>query len=79
VLIYTSELKEVQLVCDRAIVIFGGEIVAELPGVDADEASLLRAAYNLRADAELPEDTAGAAIEESIAQARRAGRSPPHG
>jgi len=30
VLIYTSELKEVQLVCDRAIVIFGGEIVAEL-------------------------------------------------
>ncbi|MEA2631035.1 MAG: ribose transport system ATP-binding protein [Chloroflexota bacterium] len=69
VLIYTSELKEVQLVCDRAIVIFGGEIVAELAGVDADEASLLRAAYNLRADAALPEDTAGAAIEESIAQA----------
>jgi ribose transport system ATP-binding protein len=68
VLIYTSELKEVQLVCDRAIVIFGGEIVADLAGVDADEASLLRAAYNLRADAELPEDTAGAAIEESIAQ-----------
>ena len=24
VLLYTSELKEVQLVCDRAIVIFGG-------------------------------------------------------
>jgi ribose transport system ATP-binding protein len=68
VLIYTSELKEVQLVCDRAIVIFGGEIVAELAGADADEASLLRAAYNLRADAELPESTAGAAVEEAIAQ-----------
>ncbi len=65
VLIYTSELKEVQLVCDRAIVMFGGEIVAELAGADADEASLLRAAYNLRADAELPEDAVGAAIEES--------------
>jgi ribose transport system ATP-binding protein len=76
VLIYTSELKEVQLVCDRAIVIFGGEIVAELAGVDADEASLLRAAYNLRADAELPEDTAGAAIGESIAQAEEGGSLP---
>ena len=29
VLLYTSELKEVQLVCDRAIVIFGGRVVAE--------------------------------------------------
>ena len=78
VLIYTSELKEVQLVCDRAIVIFGGEIVAEIAGADADEASLLRAAYDLRADAELPESTAGAAIEESIAQAEE-GDSPPAG
>jgi ribose transport system ATP-binding protein len=76
VLIYTSELKEVQLVCDRAIVIFGGEIVAEVAGSDADEASLLRAAYNLRADAELPEDTAGAAIEESIAQAEEDASQP---
>ena len=30
VLLYTSELKEVQLVCDRAIVIFGGRVVAEI-------------------------------------------------
>ena len=73
VLIYTSELKEVQLVCDRAIVIFGGQIVAEVAGADADEASLLRAAYNLRADAELPESAAGAVIEESIAQAEDSG------
>ena len=30
VLLYTSELKEVQLVCDRAIVIFGGRVVEEI-------------------------------------------------
>ena len=46
-LLYTSELKEIQLVCDRAIVIFGGEVVAELDAATADEASLLRAAHNL--------------------------------
>lgn len=50
ILFYTSELKEVQLVCDRVIVIFGGQVVAEIAAVDADEPSLLRAAYNLRAD-----------------------------
>ncbi len=58
VLLYTSELKEVQLVCDRAVVIFGGRIVAEVDAADADEPSLLRAAYNLRSDAVLPEDLA---------------------
>ncbi len=47
VLLYTSELKEIQLVCDRAIVIFGGRVVAELDGATADEAALLRAAHNL--------------------------------
>lgn len=50
ILLYTSELKEVRLVCDRAIVIFGGRVVAELDAADADEASLLRAAYNLTPD-----------------------------
>ena len=54
VLLYTSELKEVQLVCDRAIVIFGGRVVAEIGGADADEPTLLRAAYNLRSDAAMP-------------------------
>ncbi|MFI5226565.1 MAG: sugar ABC transporter ATP-binding protein [Candidatus Limnocylindrales bacterium] len=68
VLIYTSELKEVQLVCDRAIVIFGGRIVDEIAGADADEPSLLRAAYNLRADAALPETVAGDAVAEAIDQ-----------
>jgi ribose transport system ATP-binding protein len=62
VLLYTSELKEIQLVCDRAIVIFGGRVVAELPAADADEPALLRAAYNLKQDATLPEDIAAEAV-----------------
>lgn len=56
ILLYTSELKEVRLVCDRAVVIFGGRVVAELDVSEADEASLLRAAYNLKADAQMPEE-----------------------
>jgi ribose transport system ATP-binding protein len=63
VLIYTSELKEIQLVCDRAIVIFGGRVVAELSSADADEPALLRAAYNLKQDAALPEDIAAEAVQ----------------
>ena len=63
VLLYTSELKEVQLVCDRAIVIFGGRVVAELEVADADEPALLRAAYNLRSDAVIPE----LAVAEAVA------------
>ena len=59
VLLYTSELKEIQLVCDRAIVIFGGRVVREIAGPDTDEPSLLRAAYNLRSDSALPEDAVG--------------------
>jgi ribose transport system ATP-binding protein len=46
VLLYTSELNEIRLTCDRAIVIFGGRVVAELPP-DADESTLLRAAHNI--------------------------------
>jgi ribose transport system ATP-binding protein len=63
VLLYTSELKEVQLVCDRAIVIFGGRVVGEIDAANADEPSLLRAAYNLRPDAEIPEQGVAAASE----------------
>jgi ribose transport system ATP-binding protein len=58
VLLYTSELKEVQLACDRAIVIFGGRVVAEIPVEDADEPTLLRAAYDLPPDAAMPEELA---------------------
>ena len=71
ILLYTSELKEVELVCDRAIVIFGGRIVRELTAEEADEPALLRAAYNLRADSALPEDAAG----EVVSRGRR--RPPP--
>ena len=59
VLLYTSELKEVRLACDRAIVIFGGRVVAELDAADADEPALLRAAYNLKSDALMPEERGG--------------------
>ena len=48
ILLYTSELSEIGLACDRAIVMFGGRVVAEVPA-DADEATLLRAAHNLSA------------------------------
>ncbi len=69
VLLYTSELKEVQMVCDRAIVIFGGRVVAEIDVADADEPSLLRAAYNLQSEAGTadieprPASTGGAAAD----------------
>lgn len=47
ILLYTSELEEVQLVCDRALVIFGGRVVDILPAEIADEPALMRAAYGL--------------------------------
>ncbi len=62
VLLYTSDLKEIQLVCDRAIVIFGGRVVAEIDAADADEPALLRAAYNIHADALMPEQVAAAVV-----------------
>jgi ribose transport system ATP-binding protein len=72
VLLYTSELKEVQLVCDRAIVIFGGRVVAELVAADADEPALLRAAYNLKSDAVIPE----MAVAEAMAPDAASGAVP---
>jgi len=62
VLFYTSELKEIRMVCDRAIVIFDGRIVAEIATADADEPTLLHAAYNLRSGAQMPEAVAAEAI-----------------
>lgn len=56
ILLYTSELSEIKLACDRAIVIFGGEVVAEIDAADADESALLRAAHDLPQDAPLPEE-----------------------
>jgi ribose transport system ATP-binding protein len=47
VLLFTSELPEIQLACDRALVMFSGRVVAELSAHDATEAALLRAAHGL--------------------------------
>ncbi len=47
VLLFTSELTEIALACDRAIVLFGGRVVAEMPVSKADEATLLRSAHGL--------------------------------
>ncbi|MEO8240817.1 MAG: sugar ABC transporter ATP-binding protein [bacterium] len=47
VLFYTSELAEVRLACDRAVVIFNGRVVDVIDAADADEPTLMRAAYGL--------------------------------
>src|SRR5467141_3795070 len=47
VLLFTSEMPEIQLACDRALVMFAGKVVAELTAHDATEAALLRAAHGL--------------------------------
>jgi ribose transport system ATP-binding protein len=44
---YTSELAEVKLACDRAVVIFGGRVVDVIEAADAGEPALMRAAYGL--------------------------------
>ncbi len=49
VLFYTSELGEVAQACDRAVVIFGGRVVDVIDARDADEPTLMRAAYGLSA------------------------------
>ena len=68
VLLYTSELSEIQLACDRAIVIFNGEVVAEIDAEDADETTLMRSAHNLRSDALLPSQViASSTSEEAVA------------
>jgi len=58
VLLYTSELGEIQAVCDRVVVIFGGRIVDELPAAGADEPTLMRAAYALPPGTPMPEEVA---------------------
>ena len=54
VLYYTSELAEVRLACDRAVVIFGGRVVDVIEAADADEPTLMRAAYGLTEQTETP-------------------------
>jgi ribose transport system ATP-binding protein len=47
VLLYTSELREIPLVCDRVLVMYGGRIVHEQPAATATEEMLLTAAHDL--------------------------------
>jgi ribose transport system ATP-binding protein len=47
VLLFTSELPEIRLACDRAIVLFGGRISGEMSADEADETRLLRTAHGL--------------------------------
>jgi ribose transport system ATP-binding protein len=77
VLLYTSELKEIQLVCDRAVVVFGGNVVAEIDAADADEPTLLRAAYNLQSDAPMPEQVAAEVVAEASDASARGGTPGP--
>jgi ribose transport system ATP-binding protein len=47
VLLFTSELPEIQLACDRTLVLFGGRVVDDVSAHDATEAVLIRAAHGL--------------------------------
>jgi ribose transport system ATP-binding protein len=49
ILVFTSELPEIQLICDRVIVLYEGRIAREMPAAEADESALLRAAHGLTA------------------------------
>lgn len=62
VLLYTSELEEIPLACDRVVVIFGGRVVDEMPAAGADEPTLLRAAYGLPPGTLTPEEIVAEAV-----------------
>ncbi|PZQ97065.1 MAG: sugar ABC transporter ATP-binding protein [Cereibacter sphaeroides] len=47
ILFYTSELAEIPQACDRVVVIFKGRVVDVIDAADADEPTLMRAAYGL--------------------------------
>ncbi|MDQ3250331.1 MAG: sugar ABC transporter ATP-binding protein [Chloroflexota bacterium] len=47
ILLYTSELAEIRLVCDRVLIMHGGQIVDEQDAANATESSLLTAAHGL--------------------------------
>ena len=66
VLLYTSELDEVHLACDRAVVIFNGRVVDTLSAAEADEPTLVRAAYGLTGTAARPAPDAPAANADPV-------------
>jgi len=47
VLLFTSELREIQLACDRAIVIYEGKVRSDLPIEKCNEENLLNAAHGI--------------------------------
>jgi ribose transport system ATP-binding protein len=47
VLLFTSELREIQMSCDRAIVIYEGKVQTTLPIEKCDEENLMNAAHGL--------------------------------
>jgi len=47
VLLFTSELREIQLACDRAIVIYEGKVQSDLPIEKCNEENLLNAAHGI--------------------------------
>ena len=47
VLLFTSELREIQMACDRAIVIYEGKVQATYPFEKCDEENLMNAAHGL--------------------------------
>ena len=47
VLLFTSELREIQLTCDRAIVIYEGKVQADLEREKCTEENLMNAAHGL--------------------------------
>jgi ribose transport system ATP-binding protein len=51
ILLYTSELAEIPLVCDRVLVMHAGRIVDEQDAASATESSLLTAAHGLEMEA----------------------------
>ena len=51
ILLYTSELAEIPLVCDRVMIMHGGQIVDEQDAATATESSLLTAAHGLEVSA----------------------------
>ncbi|MDQ3781550.1 MAG: sugar ABC transporter ATP-binding protein, partial [Actinomycetota bacterium] len=51
IVVYTSELREIPLVCDRVLVMYAGAIVDEHEAATATEESLLTAAHGLQEEA----------------------------
>ena len=79
VLLYTSELDEIQRACDRAIVMFNGRVVGEMPAAEADEPTLVRAAHGITARAAAASGRGGRRSTRMTAATRSAGREARRG